>query len=98
CYLEGHSHGEAARSLGWPVGTVKTRLAAAKELLRTRLARRGLALSATAFAGALALEPARAVPPDRVAAVTAAPVAFAAGRPAGRRTSPGRRCAWPRRD
>jgi RNA polymerase sigma factor (sigma-70 family) len=43
CYLEGQTHEEAARQLRWPVGTVKGRLSRARDLLRSRLARRGLA-------------------------------------------------------
>src|SRR5205085_1239310 len=46
CYLEGKTNEEAARQLQWPVGTVKIRLRRARELLRARLSRRGLALSA----------------------------------------------------
>ncbi|CAN5786266.1 hypothetical protein BH23PLA1_BH23PLA1_14770 [soil metagenome] len=42
CHLEGRSHEEAARSLNWPVGTVKGRLSRARTLLRDRLARRGV--------------------------------------------------------
>jgi RNA polymerase sigma factor (sigma-70 family) len=42
CYLEGHTNEEAARVLGWPSGTVKSRLARARDLLRRRLRRRGL--------------------------------------------------------
>ena len=42
CDLQGLSHEKAARHLGWPVGTVKSRLAKARELLRGRLSRRGL--------------------------------------------------------
>jgi RNA polymerase sigma factor (sigma-70 family) len=44
CYLEGRTNGEAAALLDWPVGTVKRRLSRARELLRSRLTRRGLAL------------------------------------------------------
>jgi RNA polymerase sigma factor (sigma-70 family) len=46
CDLQGLTHEKAARHLGWPVGTVKTRLARARELLRDRLSRRGLGLPA----------------------------------------------------
>ena len=42
CYLEGQTQEEAVRVLGWSKGTVSGRLARAKELLRGRLARRGL--------------------------------------------------------
>ena len=45
CYLEGHTHEEAARELKWPLGTVKGRLARARDLLRGRLLRRGIAPS-----------------------------------------------------
>ncbi len=37
CELEGLSHERAARQLGWPLGTVKSRLARARQILRSRL-------------------------------------------------------------
>ncbi len=37
CDLEGHSHEQAARSLGCPVGTIKSRQARARQRLRQRL-------------------------------------------------------------
>src|SRR5262245_4297238 len=51
CYCEGKTHDEAARHLGWPLGTVKGRLSRARDLLRERLSRRGVTLSAVCFAG-----------------------------------------------
>jgi RNA polymerase sigma-70 factor, ECF subfamily len=38
CYQEGRSHSEIAAVAGWPLGTVKTHLARAKEKLRRQLA------------------------------------------------------------
>ena len=46
CYLEGLTHEGAAEQLGWPVGTVRGRLARARDLLRARLTRRGVAPTA----------------------------------------------------
>ncbi len=46
CYLEGKTNEEVAELLHWPVGTVKGRLSRARDLLRSRLMRRGLVLSA----------------------------------------------------
>jgi WD40 repeat protein len=55
CYLEGMTHDQAAVELGWPVGTVRGRLSRARDLLRSRLTSRGMAVSAGLVAsGALA--------------------------------------------
>jgi RNA polymerase sigma factor (sigma-70 family) len=43
CYLESLTHEQAAQQLRWPIGTVRSRLARAREQLRGRLVRRGLA-------------------------------------------------------
>lgn len=45
CYLEGKTNEEAARQLGCPPGTIFSRLARGRELLRHRLTRRGLVIS-----------------------------------------------------
>jgi RNA polymerase sigma factor (sigma-70 family) len=53
CHVEGLRHDEAARRLGCPVGTVESRLSRAREQLRARLARRGLAPTGSAMAALL---------------------------------------------
>jgi RNA polymerase sigma factor (sigma-70 family) len=50
CDLEGRTHQEAARALGWPIGTVKSRQAHGRGLIRHRLARRGLGFAVGAVA------------------------------------------------
>ncbi len=46
CDLEGLTQEKAAQVLGWPAGTVRSRLARGRQRLRDRLTRRGLVLSA----------------------------------------------------
>src|SRR5262249_28093124 len=50
CYLEGKTRAGAAAELGWAEGTLSSRVAHGKELLRAHLLRRGLAPSAGALA------------------------------------------------
>ncbi|HEV3258657.1 MAG TPA: sigma-70 family RNA polymerase sigma factor [Gemmataceae bacterium] len=71
CYLEGRTRDEAARQLGWSLGTLKRRLEEGRERLRTRLARRGLALSGALLAAGLAQGAATAAVPAGLAASTA---------------------------
>jgi RNA polymerase sigma factor (sigma-70 family) len=77
CHLEGRTHEEAARQLGWPLGSVKGRLARARDLLRARLTRRGLALGTAGVAAALAARADAAVPPALVTSTLRAAVSFA---------------------
>src|SRR5262249_14554979 len=53
CYLQGKTQDEAARELGWSEGALRGCLFRAREILRRRLARRGLTVSAVLFATAL---------------------------------------------
>lgn len=50
CDLEGRTHSETARILDWPVGTVKSRQARGRRMIRDRLARRGVGLAVAAAA------------------------------------------------
>ncbi|GEM_PF-1565271 len=49
CYLEGRTQDEAARELGWPLGTLRRRLNKGREILRARLTRQGIVWSAGLF-------------------------------------------------
>ncbi len=71
CYLEGLSYEEAAHRLGWPLGTVGSRMARARELLKSRLTRRGVTATSAALAALLARE-ATAAPAGWVEATTRA--------------------------
>jgi RNA polymerase sigma factor (sigma-70 family) len=62
CCLQGMTNEEAAAQLGCPRGTVLSRLARARERLRLRLTRRGVALSAAALATTAAERGLAAVP------------------------------------
>jgi RNA polymerase sigma factor (sigma-70 family) len=80
CYLEDHTHEEAARRLGCRLTTLRSRVARGRERLRIALLRRGLALSSAAFLAALATSAAQAaLPPSlRIRTLTAA-LQFAKG-------------------
>jgi HlyD family secretion protein len=71
CDLEGRTHEQAARHLGWPIGTVKSRQSRARERLRQRLLRYGHGSSAGLPC------PSVLVPPALVDSTTRAVVHFA---------------------
>ena len=79
CGLEGKTNEEAGRLLGCPRETVATRLARARERLRIRLTRRGLALSALVLAGELSPSLAASVPAPLAAATVQAGLVFSTG-------------------
>jgi RNA polymerase sigma factor (sigma-70 family) len=70
CYLEGKTYEEAANTLGCPKGTVAIRLLRGKVLLKNRLARRGLALSAGLVAAHAVLPHAEAAMPVTLLSTT----------------------------
>jgi RNA polymerase sigma factor (sigma-70 family) len=70
CYMEGLTHENAALRLKWPLGTVKGRLARARDLLRKRLARRGITLSAATLAASLSTSDSRAAVPTALIEAT----------------------------
>jgi hypothetical protein len=74
CYVAGFGTAEAAARLGWPKGTVLTRLAWARRRLRANLTRRGVTLG-----GSLA-----AVLADRAASGVGPPAVRLGGEAAGR--------------
>jgi RNA polymerase sigma factor (sigma-70 family) len=81
CYLEGKSYRETAEELGWPLGSTSKRLARARELLRRRLTRRGVTLSAGILSAALTNRAAPAAPAALVHAAVKAGLLLVAGKP-----------------
>ena len=95
CYFEGLTLDEAARRLRCPAGTLRSRLARARDKLRRGLTRRGVVLPAAALAAALdtpARLGVRLIPPVRHHDPGRDPVRGRTGR---RRLA--RRRPWPRR-
>jgi serpin B len=88
CYLQGRTNEEAARELGCPPSTLAVRLLRARERLRARLARRGLAPCAALLATELAARVSAAVPSVLVSSTVRAGLAFAAGTAAGAAVPP----------
>jgi RNA polymerase sigma factor (sigma-70 family) len=84
CGLEGKTCEQAARELGWPKSSLAHRLGRAKELLRGRLVRRGVAVPAVLLAAALVGEAGAAAVPALLALATVrlAAHALAGGAPA----------------
>jgi RNA polymerase sigma factor (sigma-70 family) len=70
CDLEGLTHEAAARQLAWPIGTVKSRQARARQRLKQRLIRRGLGPTTAGLALAALETPATAAVPSVLAEST----------------------------
>ncbi|HLJ95155.1 MAG TPA: RNA polymerase sigma factor [Gemmataceae bacterium] len=84
CDVEGKSHKEAARRLGWPQGTVSGRLVRGRKMLANRLTRRGLSVPIAALAAGLAQDGASAsMSASLVAATIKAASLLAAGQAVG---------------
>ena len=79
CDVQGRTHEEAARQLGYPPGSMSWRLARGRELLRHGLERRGVTLPAALLAALLAEEATAAVPAALAEATARAALLMAAG-------------------
>jgi RNA polymerase sigma factor (sigma-70 family) len=82
CYVDGKTNEGAAQQLGCLIGTIFSRLAWARERLRTRLARRGLILTSGVLAATLLTLPRQtraAVPPQVAIATVRWALRFSAG-------------------
>ncbi len=80
CYFEGLTLDEAARRLRCPAGTVGSRLARAREKLRVRLTRRGVALPAAMLTAVLVPRSTSAsIPPLLCDSTTWSAIQFAVG-------------------
>jgi RNA polymerase sigma factor (sigma-70 family) len=79
CFFEGLTQAEAARRLGWPIGTIATCVARGRERLHHRLIRRGITAPAAGIAAFVAVDSATAVSPSFAGATARAGVEFAIG-------------------
>ena len=83
CYLQGQTQPQAARTLGWPLGTVQIRLHRGRERLRSRLTRRGagaIALTSADLMTSLAGDSRGTLDRDWTEPTARAAVRFAAGK------------------
>jgi len=80
CYLEGKTRDQAARHLGWSLGTLRGRLERGRKLLPSRMVRRGLTLSAALLGSAVAPQVTATVPTKFVTATVDAAMWMAAGK------------------
>ena len=80
CHIEGLTQEQAAHRLGWPIGTVQSRLARGRDRLRVRLVRRGVTLSAATFATGFGAAADAAVTATWVETTARAAVQIVAGR------------------
>src|SRR5262245_28611714 len=83
CYLEGKTNAEAARLLGWPLGTVASRLTRARDRLRAALQRRGCTVASATLVAVLAEKAVAAtLPAELVRTTLGAAVAYTSGQAA----------------
>jgi RNA polymerase sigma factor (sigma-70 family) len=83
CGLEGMTHAVAGKYLGWPTGTVAGRLSRGRQLLRSRLLRRGVTAPAAVLTALLAPDATlAAVPPHLVAVSLRSAVSILCGKSA----------------
>jgi RNA polymerase sigma factor (sigma-70 family) len=80
CYFEGKTHEQAAKSLGWPTGTMSRRVGRGLEWLRNRMQSRGVTVPSAVLGAVLVESTAQASVPVGLSAATARAAAlFAAG-------------------